>query len=82
MNDQSFLQPQSLKQMLPTLQNNRQETMIIKRMKQYGYDVARKDLLRKRQLPTNMLVQILLGMFFLMALMSKVILAMELAKAI
>ncbi len=82
MNDQSFLQPQSLKQMLPTLQNNRQETMIIKRMKQYGYDVARKDLLWKRQLPTNMLVQILLGMFFLMALMSKAILAMELAKAI
>ena len=56
--------------------------MIIKRMKQYGYDVARKDLLRKRQLPTNMLVQILLGMFFLMALMSKAKLAMELAKAI
>ena len=82
MNDQSFLQPQSLKQMLPRLQNNRQETMIIKRMKQYGYDVARKDLLWKRQLPTNMLVQILLGMFFLMALMSKAILAMELAKAI
>lgn len=82
MNDQSFLQLQSLKQMLPTLQNNRQETMIIKRMKQYGYDVARKDLLRKRQLPTNMLVQILLGMFFLMALMSKAKLAMELAKAI
>ena len=38
--------------------------MIIKRMKQYGYDVARKDLLRKRQLPKNMLVQILLDMFF------------------
>ena len=82
MNDQSFLQLQSLKQMPPKLQNNWQETMIIKRMKQYGYDVARKDLLRKRQLPTNMLVQILLGMFFLMALMSKAILAMELAKAI